>query len=514
MSNQLPQLAHDPGHNQSGFLGWIEKTGNRLPHPFWLFTILSLIVIVASCLLNSLGVEMKHPDPDEGMIQVKSLVSDEGIRWLAKGMIDNFVGFAPLGLVTVLMFGIGLAQEVGFIQSCLRLFIMKMPGRLLTYSTVFAGIIGNLASDAAFIIIPPLAAMMFYAVGRHPLAGLAAGFAGVGSGFTANLLITPTDVLLSGIATEVASSVYKTADVTPVDNYFFMIASVPVLTLVGGLVTDKIVERRLGVYKQEVDVDIHELKPEEKKGLRAAGWTILIYGVLLAFTVVPEGAPLRNPETDGIVPSPFLDAIVPFTLFLFIFGAVAYGIPAGKIKNAGDIPERMANAMKDLAHYFVLIFAASQFVAYFEWSNLGLWLARSGADFIQWLGLGSIPALIGFILLQAFLNLFIFSGSAQWALMAPIFIPMLMVANQYDPALIQVAYRIADSSTNTITPLNPYIPLILTFMAKYDKRAGFGTLFSMMLPFALAFLGVWTAMLILWILLGLPLGPGVELFLN
>lgn len=493
------------------FLGGVERIGNKLPDPFMLFVYLSLFIIGVSFAVNQFGVTVEHPGTGEELA-IKSLLSGEGIEFILTSMLTNFTGFAPLGLVLAMMLGIGLADKVGLIEAGIKKTILNAPKALITYAVVGTGILGNLASDAAFVIVPPLAAMIFYTVGRHPLAGLAAGFAGVGAGFTANVVVAGTDALLSGIATEAIKPFDESLIVTPVDNYYFMVTSVFVLAIVGALITEKIIEPRLGTYTGKVDKELEEPNPLESKGLRNAVWAGLVYLVLLAVGVFWPDSILRN-EDGGIVPSLFLTAIVPITLFFFIVVGVAYGVTVGKIKNTADVPKLMAESMKDMSGYIVLIFAAAQFIAYFNWSNLGIWIAVNGAGFLESMNLTGIPGIIGFVLLAALLNLIIFSGSAQWALMAPIFIPMFWMLD-YHPAFIQAAFRIADSSTNIITPLNPYIIVVLAFMKDYDKKAGLGTLIALMLPYSLIFLGVWIIMLVIFALGGIPIGPGIEMMIK
>ncbi|MDQ0253117.1 aminobenzoyl-glutamate transport protein [Evansella vedderi] len=509
-----PQLNPETGEKKGlfmRFLDTVERIGNKLPHPFMLFVYLAAFVMVLSMIVSSFGVTVVHPGTQEEMA-IKSLLTGEGLNYIISSMLSNFTGFAPLGLVLVMMLGIGLAQKVGLIQTFMRKAIINAPPKLVTYAVLFAGVIGNLASDAALIIVPPLAAMVFYGLGRHPLAGLAAGFAGAGAGFTANIFIAGTDALLSGISTEVAQTVQEGFVVTPVDNWFFMIFSVLMLMFVGAFVTEKIIEPKLGKYEGNAEKRLEEITQTENRGLRNAMFAGLVYIGLVALVVLPSDAPLRGPD-GGLVPSPFLSGIIPIILFFFITVAVAYGLTVGKIKGTADIPNYMSEAMKDMSGYIVLIFAASQFIAYFNWSNLGIWVAVNGAEFLQNANLTGVFVIVGFTLLTAIINLFIFSGSAQWALMAPIFIPMFMILD-YNPAYVQLAYRIGDSATNIITPLNPYMLVVLAFMREYDKKAGFGTLFAIMLPYALFFLAFWIVIFVVWTFTGIPIGPGVEMKLN
>ncbi|MBM7585746.1 aminobenzoyl-glutamate transport protein [Bacillus pakistanensis] len=506
-----PNLETNSPQNQKGFLrflGGIEKVGNKLPDPFMLFVYLSLFIVLFSWFIASLDVTVEHPKTGE-VLAIKSLVSGEGLQYILTSMLENFTGFKPLGLVLAMMLGIGLAEKVGLLETAIKKTVLNAPKGLVTYAVIMVGIMGNLASDAAFVIIPPLAAMVFYTVGRHPLAGLAAGFSGVGAGFTANFIITGTDALLAGISTEAAKSFEVV--VTPVDNWYFMMVSVVILTIVGGLITEKIVEPRLGKYEGRVDKKLEEESPLEGKGLKNAVLAGMAYLAVLFIAIFWPDSPLRN-EDGGLIPSPFLSGVIPIILFFFVVMGVAYGVTVKKINSTRDIPKYMGEAMRDMSGYIVLIFAAAQFIAYFDWTNLGTWVAVSGANFLESINMTGLAAVVGFVLLTALLNLLIFSGSAQWALEAPIFIPMFATLG-YNPAFIQAAYRIADSSTNIITPMNPYIIVILAFMREYDKKAGLGTLISLMLPYTIAFLSVWIVLLLAFALLGIPFGPGVGVYL-
>ncbi|WP_175615372.1 AbgT family transporter [Piscibacillus halophilus] len=499
-------------NQNKGFLGAVERLGNKLPDPFFIFVYLAAFVMVMSAIANAFGATVEHPGTGEHL-EIRSLLSGEGLQYITGSMLDNFTGFAPLGLVLAMMLGIGLANKVGLLETAIKKSILNAPKSLITYAVIFIGILGNIASDAAFVLVPPLAAMVFYTVGRHPLAGLAAGFAGTGAGFTANILIAGTDALLSGISTEAAKAVDDTINVTPVDNWYFMIVSVVILSVVGALITEKIIEPRLGTYKGDAaGKEFEEVTAVETRGLRNAAIAGLVYLGLVALAVAWPNSSLRN-EDGGIIPSPFLDGIVPIVLLFFITIGVAYGVTVKKITSQGDIPKYMAESMKDMSGYIVLIFAAAQFINYFNWSHLGTWVAVNSAEFLTSIDMTGLPVIIGFVLLTALLNMIVFSGSAQWALEAPIFIPMFMLLN-YDPAFIQAAYRIADSSTNIITPLNPYILIVLAFMREYDKKAGMGTLISLMLPYSLIFLSIWIVLLIIFFVTGIPFGPGVGVYLN
>jgi len=495
---------------QKGFLAAIERAGNKLPDPFMLFVYLAVTVIVTSWIVSLFNVTVTHPKTGELHV-IKSLLSGEGVQYILTSMLTNFTGFAPLGLVLAMMIGIGLAERVGLLEATIKRTIMKAPKKMVSFTIVFVGIMGNIASDAAFVIIPPLAAMVYYTIGRHPLAGLAAGFAGVGAGFTANLVINGTDGLLSGISTEAIKTFDPNMVVTPVDNYYFMSVSVFVLAAAGAILTDKFVEPRLGKFTRKLDKHIQASTADESRGLRNAGIAGFLYLAFFAIGLFWPNSILRN-EDGGMIPSTFLDGIIPIILFFFIVVGITYGRTVGKIKTSNDIPKFMAEAMKDMSGYIVLIFAAAQFISYFNWSNLGVWVAVSGANFLQSIGLTGISVIVGYIFFTALLNLVIFSGSAKWALEAPIFIPLFAFLG-YHPGFVQIAYRIADSSTNIITPMNPYLVIILSFMREYEPKAGLGTLMALMIPYSMTFLLIWIVQLFIFIGFGIPFGPGVGVYL-
>ncbi|WZL72580.1 AbgT family transporter [Clostridiaceae bacterium 35-E11] len=493
------------------FLDWVERVGNKLPHPFTMFIILTVATMLFSAIIEMMGVQAVHPGTKE-IVKVKSLLSKDGILWIISSFLKNFIGFKPLGLVLVMTFGIGLAEEVGFVFTALRKLVLGVPRQLLTATVIFAGIMGNMASDAAFVVIPPLAALIFLAVKRHPLAGLAAGFAGVGAGFTANLVVAGTDALLSGITNEAAKAVLTDVVVSPVSNWYFLIASTFVLTFVGAWITEKVVEPRLGEYKGNINKKLEALTPLENKGLRNSGFAALIYIGILLIGLVPKTGILRDAETHTIIPSPFLSGIIPIIMMFFIIIGVTYGLTVGTIKNEKDIPKMLSKVMKGMSGYIVLVFAAAQFIAFFNWSNMGTIVAVKGAAFLDKVGFTGIPLIIGFIVITTIVNLFIGSGSAKWALLAPIFVPMLSLMG-FSPAFVQLAYRIGDSATNPMSPLFPYFPVVLAFAQEYDENAGVGTLLSLMIPFCLTFLVIWIVQMIIWMVFNLPLGPDAVIHL-
>ena len=377
-----------------------------------------------------------HPNTGE-TVTVNNLLSKEGIRYILGNTLSNFTGFAPLGLVLTMMLGIGLAERVGLFSSLMTKAITKTPKRIVSFMVVFIGILGNIASDAAFVVIPPLAALVFLSLGRHPLAGLAAGLAGAGIGFTANILIAGTDALLSGISTEVVKTIDPSIVVSPLDNWFFMSASTFLLAFLGAFVTDKIVEPRLGTYKGEKKADLHDLTPLENRALRNTGIAALLYiAVILVLMFIPN-SPLLN-DDGTILRSPFLSGIIPILFGFFVTTGITYGVSVKKITKPADVPNIMAEAIKDLSGYIVLIFIIGQFIGYFNWTNIATWMAVNLASILHAINLTNIFAIILFTLLVAVLSLFIISGSALWSLVAPIFVPTFMLLG-YHPALSSIS---------------------------------------------------------------------------
>lgn len=493
------------------FLNTIEKVGNKLPHPFMLFFYLTLILIAFSFVLGTMQAAVVHPTSGEEVV-VKNLLSKEGIRYILTNTLTNFTGFAPLGLVLAMMLGIGLSEKVGLFSAVMTKAISKTPKRIVSFMVVFIGILGNIASDAAFVVIPPLAALVFLALGRHPLAGLAAGLAGAGIGFTANILVAGTDALLSGITTEVVKGLDDTLIVSPLDNWFFMIASTFLLALLGAIITDKIIEPRLGKYKGDQLAKSTDITALEAKGLRNAGIAALLYITFIVGLILIPNSPLLN-DDGTILRSPFLSGIIPIILLFFIVVGITFGVTTGKIKKSADVPNIMAEAIKDLSGYIVLIFMIGQFIGYFNWTNIATWTAVHLADFLTMINLTNIFAVILFVLLVAVLSLFIISGSALWSLVAPIFVPTFLVLG-YHPAFVQLAYRVGESSTNMVTPLNTYFAIILGFMQVYNKKAGIGTLMSLMIPYTIIFLIFWIILMLIFVIFNIPIGPGIYYKLN
>ncbi|MDW8393392.1 MAG: AbgT family transporter [Chitinophagales bacterium] len=494
-------------------LRFIERVGNRLPHPATLFALLALLTLLLSWVVSLMGVSVEHPGTGESIRPV-NLLNRDGLHRIITMLVKNFTDFAPLGTVLVALLGIGIAEGSGLIGTALRVLVLKAPRRLLTFVVVFAGVISNTASEVGYVLLVPLGAMIFLAVGRHPIAGLAASFAGVSGGYSANLLLGTIDPLLAGISEEAARIVNPSYSVNAACNYYFMFVSTFVIAAAGTWVTERMVEPRLGRYEgSEQAVELNPLTPAERRGLRWALLAALLMTALILWGLLPANGFLRDPATGSVLKSPFMKGIVAFIFLTAAVCGVAYGIGAGVYRNDGDVIKGMARAMETLGSYIVLVFFAAQFVAYFNWTNIGLITAVKGAAWLKASGLGPVPLMLCFILVSATINLFMGSASAKWAIMAPVFIPMFMLLG-FSPEMVQAAYRIGDSCTNIISPMMSYFALIIAFVQRYDKQAGLGTLIATMLPYSVIFLLGWSLLFALWLLLGLPLGPGAPLFLN
>lgn len=492
------------------FLNGVEKVGNALPHPATLFGIMALLVLIFSAIAAATDWTAIHPGTKE-LIEPINLLSREGIHRILTDMVVNFTSFAPLGIVMVAMLGIGIAESSGLIGAVIRLIVLSSPKKLLTFVLVLAGILSNAASDVGYVLLIPLGGIIFIAVHRHPVIGMAAAFAGVSGGFSANLILGTIDPLLAGLSEEAARIIDPEYTVNPTANYYFMVASTVVIAFTGTWVTERFIAPRFGKYEgEEAGEQLDTLSGDEKKGLRRAFYVALIILTVTLATIIPPGGFFRG--TDGeVLSSPLIRGVVAMLFITAALMGIVYGITIRKYRNDKDVMEGMADAMKTLGMYYVLVFFAAQFVAWFKWSNLGIIFAVKGAQMVMASGLGLIPLMVLFIILSGLINLAMGSASAKWAIMAPVFIPMFMLLG-YSPELSQVVYRIGDSVTNIISPMMSFFALIIAFIQKYDKNAGIGTVIATMLPYTFAFFIVWTILLIAWLLLGFPLGPGAEIY--
>ncbi|MGY0614099.1 AbgT family transporter [Vibrio sp. FJH11] len=506
------------------FLDSVEYLGNLLPHPITLFAIFCLAILVASGIAGYFEVSVMDPRPEgasgrsaDGMIHVISLFNADGLELIVTNLVMNFVGFAPLGTVLVAMLGVAIAEYSGLLSAAMRGLVMGASQRMVTVTVVFAGIISNTASELGYVVLIPLAAMLFHSLGRHPLAGLAAAFAGVSGGYSANLLIGTVDPLLSGITETAAQMIDPTYTVGPEVNWYFMFVSTFFIAGMGAFVTEKIVEPKLGKYHEEQAAEdlsndkMGSLTDLEKKGLKIAGIAVLAVSALLAWTIVPADGVLRS-DAGTVAGSPFLKSIVAFIFVFFAIPGFVYGKVVGTMKTDRDVIDAMSKSMSSMGMYIVLVFFAAQFVAFFKWTNFGQVFAVAGADFLQNIGLTGPMLFFAFILMCGFINLMIGSASAQWAVTAPIFVPMLMLVG-YAPETIQAAYRIGDSTTNIITPMMSYFGLILAVATRYMKNLGIGTLIATMLPYSICFIVGWSLLFYVWVfVLGLPVGPGAATY--
>jgi aminobenzoyl-glutamate transport protein len=452
-------------------LALVERGGNALPHPATLFALLAAAVVVASALAARFDLAAVHPGTG-ATIRPVSLLTLSGLHRMLTEAVTNFTGFAPLGTVLVAMLGIGVMEASGLIGTTLRLLVLSAPPRLLTFFIVLAGVLSNTASEIGYVLLVPLAGIIFLGAGRHPVAGLAAAFAGVSGGYSANLLLGTVDPLLAGLSEEAARIVDPAYTVNPACNYYFMAASTFVIAAAGTWVTERIVVPRLGEYRGEAArEEVHPLTPAERRGLGFAAAAAASFTAVLLLGTVPSDGFLRDPATGGLLRSPFMSGIV---TLIFVLGAllgIAYGVGARTFRSDADVMNGMGKALATLGTYMVLVFFAAQFVAYFAWTNLGLILAVHGAEALRASGLGGIPLMLSFVLLSSFINLFMGSASAKWAVMAPVFVPMLMLLG-YTPELTQAAYRIGDSSSNIVSPMMSYFALIVAFFERYLSRAG------------------------------------------
>lgn len=495
------------------FLNIVEKGGNALPHPATLFLVFALLTLIISWIGSLLGWEIIHPATHE-LIKAKNLLSGEGAHFILEKTVTNFTDFAPLGIVLVALLGIGIAESSGLIGVVIRLLVLSAPKSLLTFVLVFSGILSNMASDIGYVLLIPMAGVIFIAVGRHPIVGMAAAFAGVSGGFSANLFLGTIDPLLAGLSQEAAQIIDPNYIVNPTANYYFMIVSTFIISGIGTWVTEKIVAPRFGSYTPEEgqQESLERLSRQEKKGLLYSTLTLVFFTVLILIGLLPENGILRG-DNGSILHSPVLHGVV--TLLFLIAGSmgIVYGLTVGKFRNDADVMKGMAESMKSLATYIVLVFFAAQFVAYFKESNLGIILAVNGAEALKAANLNIYVLMIMFIIFAATINMLMGSASAKWAIMAPVFIPIFMLMG-FSPELSQVVFRIGDSVTNIISPMMSFFALIIAFFQKYDKNAGIGTIISTMIPYSILFFIAWTILLIGWIKFGWPLGPDSPLYIG
>lgn len=527
-------------------LDLVERVGNKVPHPAVIFLVLIALVVVVSHVLQLGGVsvtyeaivpdaassqqaiEVANVDYDTGTtveydridaksysiqeqsVAARSLLTIDGIRFMYSSLIPSFMGFTAVGLMIVAIVGAGVAEESGLVKTLIRKLVIVSPRAALTYILAFVGILSSIAADAGYLVLIPLAGTAYLSIGRHPLAGLALGFAAVASAFTVNMLIKPLDAVLVEFTNDAIQLVEPGKTIGLASNIWFSIASVVFLTIVVGFITERMIEPRLGKYKPQDDAPSEEgstaLSVEEARGLRFAGIGMVAVLILFAFLTIPSWAPLRNPTTGELIGnSPFMNGLIGLIMVMFLATGAGYGLGAGTMKGLTDIIKAIEKALSGLGSLIFLFLIISQFVAYFNYSNMGTILAMKLSEGLQSANIGTLALLIGFIVVVVLIDFLITGAIAKWALFAPIFVPLLLNLG-VAPEAVLAAYRIGDSPINAITPLNAYFALVVGFAQRYDKNAGVGTVVALMLPYVVWMLLLWTALFVVWFLLGLPWG--------
>ncbi len=503
-------VAEEKTTKRGGVLDFIERVGNALPHPWVLFLWLCLILAVVSAVLSYAGVSVINPTKGEEVV-VRNLISTDGFVWLLTNLLKNFQTFTPLGLVLAMQMAIGFSERTGMLNTAMRKAILGVPVWALSATVFFIGINGSIASEASIVVVPSLAAAAFQVVGMHPIAGLLAGYAATNAGFTAALIPTGTDVLLSGVSETAAQLLAADYHVNATCNWYFMIAATVTLTAVGVFVNKAFIAPRLGTYQGENEGRESDITEKELRGLKASGIFTLLYIAFFAAITLPANSFMRG-EDGSILNGTLITGLVPILILYFIFVGIIYGKTAGTLTSADQIPQFMAESLTSLTGYIVLVFVIAQFIDMFSYTNLGMIIAVKSSDLLKAVGFTGIPMILFFIILCSVVNLFMTSGSAKWYIFAPILVPMMMNLG-YSPAFAQVIYRIGDTCTNAITPIYPYIPIALGMAKKYDKNFGMGSLIAYMLPYAVGFVAVFVVQTIVWIALNLPLGPGVSVMM-
>jgi aminobenzoyl-glutamate transport protein len=511
-----PNTATRPAGIVDRVLAGIERVGNRLPNPVLLFLGLFILLGLVSTVLAQLAVTIAVPGTDR-TVAVQGLLSGEGAAWLLQNLVKNFAEFPPIAAVLVMMMAVGLAEKTGLLETLMRGTLARAPRWLLPYAVAVVACQAHMMSDVASIVLPPLAAMLFKSAGRHPVAGLIGGFACVGAGYAAGFTVGSLDALYIGITQKAAAILPQTLglELHLLVNYFFTGTSSLALGLVGGLLIARVLEPRLGLYDGAGPDDAGdrpvELRPEQRRGLLLAALVVGAYvAVVLVGWLVP-GSPLRG-EGGALVPSPVLSGIVPLLFVGFVLGGITYGVTVRTLTSGDQAVTIMSDAVRNMAPYVVMMFAAAQVIALFNWSNVGFLFAVNAAALLDGLGLTGFGALVMLVVLASVLNLFIVSGSALWSLLGPVFVPAFALLGLH-PAATQAAFRIGDSATAIITPMNPYLFLVLAMLRAYEPEAKLGTLMSRLAVFVPPFIVVWTGILAVFYALGLPLGPGAGIFL-
>lgn len=543
--SNIPMAADVQKSFAQKMLDGIEKVGNKVPHPVLMFLYLIIIVVVLSHFLYLLGVSVTEviavpvPVEAEGVYYldssepwqayppetykadyeikeqtttIRSLLSTEGLRFIFTSFVNNFAGFSVVAVILVAMVGVGVAEEAGLMGTLIRKTVKVTPRRFITFILIFVGVLSSVATDAGYLILIPLGAVAFLSLGRHPLAGVAAAFGGVSAVFAVNILIAPVDGMLTEITNE-AINLAGGTPITIVANYYFAVASTVILSIIATVITDRIIEPRLGPYQADETAPAEEVQDDATSAAEGRGLQYALYGflgmvALVLLLTLPAGAPLRDPETGGIIGNtPFMDSLIFIITLFFLIAGLGYGLGAGTIKSSGDVIKGVTKTFASLAGLIFMLLMISQFIAFFNFSRMPQVTAVWMADTLERANIGALPLLIGFILVIMILNFIIPNVVPKWAIFAPIFIPVFMRLG-VAPQTVLSAYRLGDSPTNVITPLMVYLPFVLTVVQRYQKEAGIGTVVALMLPYTLVIAIGWTLLFILWFVLGIPLGPG------
>ncbi|MEB6275168.1 AbgT family transporter [Staphylococcus xylosus] len=492
------------------FLNIVEKIGNRLPDPSILFFLMCLGLAVLTWIISFFSITVKHPGSGD-TIAIKSILSSDGLSMILNDAIKNFSEFPALGLVLAVMLGIGVSEKTGYFDKLMIQVVHKAPKKIIIPVIILVGILGNAAGDAATIVLPPLTAMVFIKLGYHPIAGLAMAYASALGGFSANVMIGMSDALLYAFTEPAAKIVSDNVHVNVAMNWYFIAASIIVLLPSVYWVTMRFVIPRLGTYDTsnsdiKVDEENKGLTPEENKAVFWANISFFAMIALLILLAIPQNSFLRNAKTGSLLnDAPIINGVGLIILVLFLVPGLVYGIKMKVFHNSKDLGKMLADSMGSMGSFIVIVFFAAQLLAFLEWSNLGVIVAVKGALLLQ--GQNGIVLILGIIILSGLINLLIGSASAKWGILAPIFIPMLMLVG-FHPAFTQMLYRIGDSISNPITPMMPYLPLLLSYAQKYDKHMKLGSLLSSLMPYTIILSIVWPLFMIIWYLLGWPLGPG------
>ncbi len=497
-------------------LDLVERGGNKVPHPAVLFLLLIGLAVLLSQILQWIGISVTHSTVnaqthkvEEVTTTVRSLLSADGIRFICTSAVPNFINFGPVGIIVVAMIGVGLAERAGLIGALIRKIVLVAPRQAMTAIIVTLGLLSSIASDAGYLVLIPLGAAAFHSMGRHPLVGLAAAFAGVAAAFGVNFLVKPIDGILAEMTNDAARIVDPSRSIHLTANFYFGIASSVLLIVVCTIVTDWVVEPRLGKYEGGYSTENRQgLSPDESRGLIFALLALIGTLLVIGLLTVPQGAPLRNPETGDIIgDSPFMASLVFLIMVTFLLTGIAYGVGAKTIKTSGDAIDAVTRTLSDLGGLLFLFFVISQFVAYFNFSNMGTVLAVNLANLLKEANLSGTLLLLGFIVIGVVLSIPVPNILPKWAIMAPIFVPLFMKLG-IGPEVVLAAYRVSDSPPNVINPLLPHFALVVGFAQVYQKEAGVGTIVAIMLPFTVATFATWIALFFVWYLLGLPFGPG------